>query len=683
VVRREIRRTGVFTRRALLLMGGQVAVLGGLAARLYQVQILEGGRYATLAEANRVSQRAVAAPRGRILDRFGTTVAGNKLTWRAVLIAEQAHDVDATLDTFGRIVPLEDRERARILRDVRRHRRFIPVLVRDFLGWDEMARIEVNATELPGIMIDVGTTRVYPFGEQLSHVVGYVAPPNEQDVANDPQLALPGIRVGRAGMEKQHDVALRGHAGEVQFEVNAYGRVIRELDRQEGVQGAEVGLTIDTQLQQTVLGHLGNESASAVVLDCTNGEVLAMASTPSFDPSLFNSGVSQAQWVEWTKNRRAPLINKSVAGLYAPGSTFKMAVAIAALEAGTLKSTDTIECPGFLDLGDTRFHCWKKYGHGSLNLRGGLKNSCDVFFYETARRTGIDRIAAVAHQFGLGIDLPVDLPGGRPGLIPTREWRIGQGGHWNIGDTVVSGIGQGYIQVTPLQLATYVARVATGRAVQPHLTRNLGGVLQRGTRAADWPGLVMPARDLQMVREGMWAVVNEQGGTAPQARLPDPKVQLAGKTGSSQVRRVSREQREGTNFDSAKLPWEFRPHALFVAFAPYDAPRYAVSVVIEHGNAGAAAAAPVARDIMIDTLGRDPANRAHPPGAEVAQGPMPAPMPPAMPPGTQGSMRGPMPSGVSALSARPGGTPGGIPGGVSGSVANGAPGAASGLGRQR
>ncbi|HET6235786.1 MAG TPA: penicillin-binding protein 2 [Acetobacteraceae bacterium] len=698
-MKREVRRTGVFTRRALLLMGGQVAVLGGLAARLYQVQILEGGRYATLAEANRVSQRAVAAPRGRILDRFGTTVAGNKLTWRAVLIAEQARDVDATLDTFGRIVPLEDRERARILRDVRRHRRFIPVLVRDFLGWDEMARIEVNATELPGIMIDVGTTRVYPFGEQLSHVVGYVAPPNEQDVANDPQLALPGIRIGRAGMEKQHDVALRGNAGEVQFEVNAYGRVIRELDRQEGVQGAEVGLTIDTQLQRTVLGHLGNESASAVVLDCTNGEVLAMASTPSFDPSLFNSGVSQAQWVEWTKNRRAPLINKSVAGLYAPGSTFKMAVAIAALEAGALKSTDTIECPGFLDLGDTRFHCWKKYGHGSLNLRGGLKNSCDVFFYETARRTGIDRIAAVAHQFGLGIDLPVDLPGGRPGLIPTREWRIGQGGHWNIGDTVVSGIGQGYIQVTPLQLATYVARVATGRAVQPHLTRNLGGVLQRGARPADWPGLVMPVRDLQMVREGMWAVVNEQGGTAPQARLPDPKVQLAGKTGSSQVRRVSREQREDTNFDSAKLPWEFRPHALFVAFAPYDAPRYAVSVVIEHGNAGAAAAAPVARDIMIDTLGRDPSNRTHPPGAEVAQGPMPAPMPLAMP----ASMRGPMPPGVSTLGARPGGTPGGIPGGVSGSAANGAgggvpdgvanggsrgiqggaPGAASGLGRPR
>jgi penicillin-binding protein 2 len=608
-------------------MGGQVAVLGGLAARLYQVQILEGGRYATLAEANRVSQRAIAPPRGRILDRFGTTLAGNKLNWRAVLIAEQTRDVGETLDFFGRIVPLEDRERARILRDVRRHRRFIPVLVRDFLGWDEMARIEVNATELPGIMIDVGTTRVYPFGEQLAHVMGYVAPPNEDDVADDPQLALPGLRIGRGGVEKQHDRALRGHAGEVQFEVNAYGRVIRELDRQEGVQGVEVGLTIDAQLQQAVLGHLGTESASAVVMDCTNGEVLAMASTPSFDPSLFNSGVSQAQWVEWTKNRRAPLINKAISGVYAPGSTFKMAVAIAALEAGTLRPTDTIECPGYLDLGDTRFHCWKKYGHGALDLHGGLKNSCDVFFYETARRTGIDRIAAVARQFGMGTDLPIDLPGARPGLMPTREWRIGQGGHWNIGDTVVSGIGQGYIQVTPLQLATYVARVATGRAVEPHLTRSLGGVLRAGTRAEDWPLLPMPPRDLQRVRDGMWAVVNEQGGTAPQARLPDPKVQLAGKTGSAQVRRVSREQREQGNYDSEKLPWEFRPHALFVAFAPYDAPRYAVSVVIEHGNAGAAAAAPVARDIMIDTLGRDPANRTHPPGAEVAQGPMPGPMP--------------------------------------------------------
>jgi penicillin-binding protein 2 len=617
-MKRDTRRTGVFTRRALLMMGGQVALLGGLAARLYQVQVVEGARYATLAEENRVSARLIAPPRGRILDRFGTVVGGNKLNWRALLIAEQTTDVAATLDSFARIVPLGDAERARIDREVRRHRRFIPVLVREFLNWDDMAAIEVNAPDLPGILVDVGTTRVYPFGEQLAHVVGYVAPPTEADVADDPALALPGIRVGRAGLEKQYDLDLRGRAGAVQLEVNAVGRVIRELDRQDGVPGEEIGLALDTDLQQAVLGHLGDQSASAVVLDCRNGEVLAMATNPSFDPSLFNSGVSQAQWADWAQDKRTPLVNRATAGLYAPGSTFKMAVAMAALESKIITPGDTVNCPGYFDLGNARFHCWRKGGHGTLDLRGGLKNSCDVFFYETARRTGIDRIAAMAHRFGLGTELDIDLPGVRNGLIPTREWRIGEGHAWNLGDTVVAGIGQGYIQVSPLQLATYAARVATGRKVVPHLTRKLAGEMQPGSQPEDWPALDLSQRFLHIVREGMWAVVNEPGGTAPQARLTDPRWQMAGKTGSSQVRRVSREQREQGNFDSAKLPWEDRPHALFVAFAPYDAPRYALSVVVEHGNAGAAMAGPIARDIMTDTLRRDPGGRDVLPGAQVA-----------------------------------------------------------------
>jgi penicillin-binding protein 2 len=618
-MKRETRRTGVFTRRALLLMGGQVTVLGLLGVKLYQVQVVEGSRYATMAEENRVSARLIAPPRGRIIDRFNTVVAGNKLNWRALLIAEQTDDVGGTLDALSRIVPIPDHERARIDREVHRHRRFIPIMVREFLTWNEMASIEVNAPDLPGIMVDVGTTRLYPLGEQLAHIVGYVAPPNEADVADDTMLALPGIRVGRAGVEKYHDLDLRGRAGAVQLEVNAVGRVIRELDRQEGTQGKDVGLTLDAGLQQAVLDRLGDESASAVVLDCRNGEVMAMASNPSFDPSLFNSGVSQAQWVEWTSNRRAPLINKATSGVYAPGSTFKMAVALAGLESHSITANDRINCPGYLDLGDTRFHCWSKYGHGSLDLHGGLKNSCDVYFYEVARRTGIDRIADMAHRLGLGTELDIDLPGARTGLIPTREWRIAKGHYWNIGDTIVSGIGQGYIQVTPLQLATYCARVATGRAVQPHLTRTLGGVLQPGSQPEDWPTLELPERMLHAARDGMYAVVNEPGGTAPLARLPDPRWQLAGKTGSAQVRRVSRELRESGRYDSSKLPWEFRPHALFVAFAPYDAPRYALSVVVEHGNAGAGAAAPIARDIMMDVLQRDPAGRTEAPGAKIAQ----------------------------------------------------------------
>ncbi|HKM61974.1 MAG TPA: penicillin-binding protein 2 [Acidisphaera sp.] len=634
LMKREAPRMGVFTRRALLVAGGQVAALSALGVRLYQVQVEEGQRYSTLAANNSISQRLIAPPRGRILDRFGQVLAGNKLNWRALLVAEEVDSVSNTLDNFSRLVGLEDHERARVEREVKRHRRFIPVMIRDFLSWDEMAKIEVNAPDLPGVVIDVGTTRIYPFSEKLAHIVGYVAPPNEADVAEDSMLALPGIRIGRAGMERERDVDLRGTAGAVQMEVNAVGRVIRELDRQEGTPGADVALTLDVELQQQVLTRLGDESASAVVMDCRNGEVLAMTTTPSFDPSLFDKGVSQAQWIAWTSDKKAPLINKASAGEYAPGSTFKVCVALAGLESKLLSPTDRIYCPGYIDVGTARFHCWSKNGHGSLDLYHGLKFSCDVFFYEVAKRIGIDRIAAMAHRLGMGVDTGIDLPGARPGFIPTREWRVAHGHVWNLGDTIVSGIGQGYILVTPLSLCTYAARVATGRQIVPHLTRTVDKVLQPGAELDGAPLLGLPDKFLADVRHGMWAVVNEGGGTAPVARLPPSvsdggRVQLAGKTGSSQVHRVSREQRESGHFDSRKLPWELRPHALFVAYAPYDAPRYAVSVVVEHGNAGAAAAAPLARDIMTDVLLRDPVNRQESPQvAELGTAPSATPVVP-------------------------------------------------------
>ncbi len=608
-MKRETQNSGVFTRRALIVGGVQVAALGALAARLYQVQVVEGARYATLADSNRISARLLAPPRGRLLDRNGVVVAGNRLNWRALLIAEQTADVGATLDNFARVVMLADHDRARIERDLRRHRRFIPVILREFLTWEDMARIEVHAPDLPGVLVDVGTTREYRFGPTLAHIVGYVAPPAEDDAEDDPVLALPGMRVGRAGMERVHDEVLRGRAGAVQLEVNANGRVIRELDRQEGVPGEDISLTIDADLQQAVLGRLGEESASAVVLDARTGDVLAMASNPSFDPSLFNSGVSQAQWVEWTSNRRAPLINKAVAGLYSPGSTFKTVVALAALEAKVVTAGETINCPGYLDYGDRRYHCWSKGGHGNLDLRGAIKNSCDVYFFEAARRMGIDKLAAMANRFGIGVDLQADLPGARTGLMPTRAWAAGRGEVWNIGDSIVCGIGQGRVQTTPLALATMTARLATGRMVVPRLTR--------GTVAPVAASMGVSERGLAMVREGMWAVVNEQAGSAPLAKLGPlnspvyATAQMAGKTGSVQVRNVTREQREH-GYKSEDLAWEFRPHALFVAFAPHDAPRYALALVVEHGNAGAQAAAPIAREIMIETLLRDPAGQVAP-----------------------------------------------------------------------
>ncbi len=615
---KDVPSRGIFTRRALLLMAAQVAALGALGDRLYRLQVADGRKYAVLAENNRISTRELAPPRGRIVDRFGISLAGNKVNWRALLLAEQTTDVPATLDRFSAIIPLDARERVRIDRELKHGRKYIPVVVHDFLSWDDMARIEVNAPDLPGILIDVGTTRLYPQGPTMAHVVGYVAPANERDVAAEPDLALPGMRIGRAGIEQFHDAGLRGTAGSVQMEVNSVGRVMRELDRREGVQGETVGLSVDLGLQQAVLARIGDQAAHAVVMDARNGEVLAMVSTPSFDPTLFDSGVSQAQWEQWTSDERTPLINKTIAGLYPPGSTFKPAVAMAALQAGTLRPGDRINCPGYLDIGGTRFHCWAKHGHGSLDLHGGIKFSCDVFFYETARRTGMDAIAAAAHGFGLGTALDIELPHQRIGAIPTPATRRAKGHHWNGGDTVNAGIGQGFVQVTPLQLATYASRIATGRAVQPHLTRSVNGVLQPQALPATWPTLGLPDDHLAALRAGMFAVVNEAHGTAPKARLSLAGIQMAGKTGSAQVRRVSRALRESGHFNSAHLPWEFRPHALFICFAPYDNPRYAAAVVVEHGNAAAEVAAPLARDIMTDTLIRDPANRRDAPGQRVA-----------------------------------------------------------------
>ncbi|NVN11881.1 penicillin-binding protein 2 [Nguyenibacter vanlangensis] len=610
---------GVFTRRALVVLTAQMAALGGLGHRLYELQVRDGDHYARLAENNRVNRRLIAPPRGRVVDRFGIAVASNKVNWRALLLPEETSDIPGTLDRFSALLPIEPRDRARIEREMRHKRRFIPIMLRDFLSWDDMARIELNAPSLPGVVIDVGTTRNYPFGPLLAHVVGYVAPPGEAEVAHDATMALPGMRIGRAGLEQTQDAQLRGTVGAVEIEVNSVGRVMAELSRDDGQPGDEITLTVDSGLQQAVLGRIADQSASAVVMDCRNGEVLAMVSNPSFDPSLFDSGVSQAQWAEWTNDERTPLINKAVAGVYPPGSTFKPAVAMAALRAGTLSPADRIFCPGYLDVGGTRFHCWSRYGHGSLTLRDGLKFSCDVFFYEVARRTGMDAIAAAAHSFGLGTSLDIELPHARQGLIPTPQWRRAHGQHWNGGDTIVSGIGQGFVQVTPLQLATYVSRLASGRAVQPHLVRAVSGKLVEGTDPAHWPALEMPDPFLDQLRQGMFAVVNEPHGTAPKARLDIPGVQMAGKTGSAQVRRVSRAMRESGHFDSSALPWEYRPHALFICFAPFDAPRYAVSVVVEHGNAGAAVAAPLARDIMTDALTRDPANRKEPPGQVVAE----------------------------------------------------------------
>lgn len=609
-LKRENPRTKVFGRRAALLLGGQLGLFGVLAARMYYLQVIESEKYKVLAEENRINLRLLAPPRGRVLDRYGEVLAVNQLNYRVVVTPEQTGSVAQTLDVISNILALTDGERRRIMREVARKRRFLPITIRDNLSWEEVARIAVNAQDLPGVSIDSGSSRYYPYGPDVAHLVGYVAPPSESDLTGDPLLELPDFRIGRSGIERVYDLALRGRAGNTQIEVNAAGRPIRELARLEGEPGHDVTLTIDLQVQRMVAQRLAEEeSAAAVLMDIHTGEVLALASSPSYDTNQFSKGIPAALWNALRSDHRKPLNNKAIDGQFAPGSTFKMITAIAALEAGVISPEQRVGCRGWVELGDARFHCWKKGGHGPVDLNDGLKYSCDVYFYEVARRTGIDKIAEVAKRFGLGQTVGIDMPGEKAGLIPTRAWkRATLGQPWAQGETLVAGIGQGYVTATPLQLAVMTARIANGgHAVVPRLTRDLinGRTVVPRPPQTTWPSCGVSPQILSLVQRGMRGVVNDPRGTAFKARITNPAWAMAGKTGTAQVRRITEEERRHGLRKPEQVPWRERDHALFVAYAPLEEPRYAVAVVVEHGGGGSSVAAPIARDILTEIQRRD------------------------------------------------------------------------------
>src|SRR5712691_9671962 len=628
---RETQRQKLLTRRAALLAGGQTVLAAVLAGRMYQLQILEKDRYTLLADENRINLRLLAPPRGRILDRAGIAIADNRQNYQVVVVPEQTADLDATLSGLGSLIEISEADRRRVLRDARRKHSFVPLLVRANLSWEEMARIEVAVPELAGVAIEQGMIRNYPYGPTAAHVLGYVAAVGEKDLTGDPLLELPDFRIGKSGIEKARDIQLRGIAGTSEVEVNAYGRVVREIAHRPGQPGQDVVLGLDMAIQDFVMKRCAIEpSISCVLLDAVSGDVLALVSSPSFDPMLFSTGLTPALWQELSTDPRNPLTDKAVAGLYPPGSTFKPMVALAALEAGTVTPDTAITCPGYLELGDATFHCWQKGGHGTLHLRDAIKKSCDVFFYETSRRTGIDRIAAMAHRFGFGAALGLDIPGERGGLIPTRDWKLAtSGSNWQQGETLIAGIGQGSVLATPLQVAAMAARLVTSRAIVPHLVRDNGLPPPGGDRRpAAFPALGIAPRHLALVLDGMSAVVNEQGGTAYAARITDPASAMGGKSGTSQVRRITQAERDHGVRKAAELPWKERDHALFVAFAPVGAPRYVCAAVVEHGGVeaggGSAVAAPICRDILIEVQRRDPARQVPQPDA-VAEG---RPLPP-------------------------------------------------------
>lgn len=610
-------RTKLLGRRAVLLAGGQLALLATLAGRLYYLQVVRADRYAMQADENRINIRLLAPPRGRIVDRFGVALATNRPTYRAVLVAEQTGDIPSTLDAVATLIPLTDADRRRVTRDVRNKLSFVPVAIHENLSWEEMARVEVNTLELPGVSIEQALTRYYPFGDTAANLVGYVAAVSEKDLnGDDPLLELPDFRIGKSGIEKAYDLGMRGTAGTSQVEVNAFGRVVRELAREEGMPGQEIVLTLDMALQDFAAKRCASEqSAACVLLDAWTGDVLAMASAPGYDPGAFAAGLTPAQWKALIENPLNPLTDKTISGTYSPGSTFKPMVALAALDAGVITPETRVFCPGHYELGDARFHCWKKEGHGGMVLRDAIKHSCDVFFFDTARRTGIDRIAAMAKRFGLGSALGIDIPGERSGLIPTTQWKKGATGiAWQQGETLSAGIGQSYVLATPLQLATMTARLVTGHEVKPRLVRENGVMVQDGgVDRIDAPALDVAAKDIKLVLEGMYAVVNEQGGTAYGARIKDPAIAMGGKSGTSQVRRITEAERLHGIPKPKAVPWKERDHALFVAFAPVNNPRYVCAVVVEHGGAsgggGSAVAAPICRDVLAETQKRDPAHR--------------------------------------------------------------------------
>lgn len=599
-MKRDASSQRTFTRRAIFLGGGKLLLLSALVGRMYQLQILESEQYTVLAEDNRISLRLLPPPRGRILDRYGAEIAANQQNYRVVMIAEQTPSVERTLDALAKVVPLADHERNKILRETLRRRSFIPVTVLENLSWDQFAAVNVNSPHLPGLHPEIGESRSYARSRSLAHVIGYVAAPSEDDLNGDPVLQLPGFRVGKSGIERMQENVLRGRARVSRVEVNAVGRVIRELSRREGQPGGDVSLTIDAELQEFAANRLGEEAGSVVVVDVTSGDVLVMTSTPSFDPLVFNVGLTQRTWQEWQSDPRAPLVNKAIAGQYPPGSTYKLVVALAALESGLTKD-HIAYCPGHFDLGSARFHCWKKHGHGGLNMLQALEQSCDVYFYDLARRIGLERIAEMSFKLGLGRQTGIDLPSERKGLIPTREWkRAALNDVWHPGETVITGIGQGYVLTTPLQLAIMTARLANGGfAVTPRLVAPQRSPSSEAELAREHaPSLGLSRSNLAIVLEGMNRVSNSPSGTAFRSRIPDKSYQIAGKTGTSQVRRITRQERETRILKNEELPWEDRDHALFVAYAPVHEPRYAIAVVIEHGGSGSAAASPVARDVI-------------------------------------------------------------------------------------
>ncbi len=606
-----IRKTDVINRRMFIIGAAKIVVLTGIIGRLFSLQINENKKYLTLSDKNRIREWKLPPTRGNIVDYFGNVIAGNLKVYQLHIIPEQVENFNYLLLRLKNLLDLSEKKIAKINKLKLELKPWDSIIVSENLSWSQFVKINNYLYDLVGIKPVITISRNYPFKDVYTHVLGYVSQPNEQEIlANQivKERFVPGMKVGKLGLEKRLENHLIGTNAIQRYEVNAYGKRINQLEHQKGEQGSKIRLTVDTEIQKACADLLKEKAGSISVMDIFTGDIIAMYSSPSYDPNLFLFGISQDEWQLIRNNPLKPLVNKTLSGLYSPGSTIKPIVALSALENNVIDTKFKVRCTGKMELYGQTFHCWKEKGHGWVSLKNAMKQSCDTYFYEIARLLGVDRLNITAEKFGLGKKvLGKYFENEKKGLFPNTNWKknnLGRG--WVLGETLITGIGQGYIQSTPLQLCMMTAQIANGGyAIKPKIVVDndpltLAGAKQsmQGEQLHDSDKkLFKNKKNIKIVQEAIFSSTNERFGTSYRSRIDDPKYQFAGKTGTAQVKRISKRERE-LDLKLEQIPYKDRDHALYVAFGPYVNPRYALSIIVEHGGSGSKAAAPIAKKLF-------------------------------------------------------------------------------------
>ena len=602
-------KSRLITRRMFILSSLKIAVFIGIICRLFYLQISENIKWRSLSDKNRLREWKIPPQRGIIEDYFGEKIAKNSQVFQLHMIPEDVPNLEELFFRLSKIIDFNERQKSNLIKRLKKRKPWEPIIISDNLSWSEFSRLNLFLHETPGIKPVVSIARKYIEDGSFSHIIGYVSAVSVKDLENSALLRkinIPGLKTGKNGLEKSLNEDMIGKPGLQRFEVNAYGKRIKELKFVEGTAGKNYRTTLDIDVQQFTSELLKDKSGSICVMDIYTGDIIAMVSSPTFDANKFVHGIDTKDWQDLINDDKKPLINKSIAGLYPPGSTIKPLVALSALENDVISPNTTTECKGVIELYGHTYHCWKEKGHGFLRLREGIKQSCDIYFYEVARRLGVDRLAETANKFGLGNKVFDILDEERTGLVPSTKWKlknIGRG--WLLGETLLAGIGQGYFQVTPIQLCLMTAQLANGGyKIKPKIIYN-AQALQSTTDASreQFGQLYRNQENVKFVLDAQFGATNEPMGTSYRSRHVKPEYIFAGKTGTSQIRSITEEERE-LKIKQKDLPYKRRDHALFTAFAPYKNPRYAFSVVIEHGGAGSSAAAPLAKKVIKKVLDR-------------------------------------------------------------------------------